>query len=109
VRTPIFLHTLKYMIHNHCNYMRIPKTLTVEESVLAAVERTKGHRSTSERVNELLKRALELERHDELEREAALFYSPVSHRDRREERAFQKASLRWVACPMRRSLRLKMP
>ena len=74
--------------------MRIPKTLTVEESVLAAVEWTKGHRSTSERVNELLKRALELERHDELEREAALFYSPVSHRDRREERAFQKASLR---------------
>jgi len=88
------LHTLKYMIHNHCNYMRIPKTLTVEESVLAAVERTKGHRSTSERVNELLKRALELERHDELEREAALFYSPLNHRDRREERAFQKASLR---------------
>ncbi len=73
--------------------MRIPKTLTVEESVLADVERTKGDRSTSERVNELLKRALELERHDELGREAALFYSAVSHRDRQEERAFQKGSL----------------
>jgi hypothetical protein len=72
--------------------MRIPKTLTVEESVLADVERTKGNRSTSERVNELLKLALELERHDELEREAALFYSV--RKDREEEQAFQKASLR---------------
>jgi predicted CopG family antitoxin len=74
--------------------MRIPKTLTLEESVLAEMERTKGDRSTSERVNELLKRALELERHDKLEREAALFYSAVNHQERQEERAFQKASLR---------------
>jgi len=74
--------------------MRIPKTFTVEESVLAAVERTKGDRSASERVNELLKLALELERRDELEREAALFYSATSQKDRQEERAFQKASLR---------------
>ena len=42
--------------------MRIPKTLTVEDFLLAEVERTKGERSTSERVNELLKLALELER-----------------------------------------------
>jgi len=74
--------------------MRIAKTFTVEESVLAAVERTKGDRSASERVNELLKLALELERRDELEREAALFYSATSQKDRQEERAFQKASLR---------------
>ena len=80
------------MIYHHIYYMRIPKTLTVEQSVLADVERTKGERSTSERVNELLKRALELERLDELEREAALFYSGA--KDRQEERAFQKASLR---------------
>jgi hypothetical protein len=80
------------MIYHHIYYMRIPKTLTVEQSVLADVERTKGERSTSERVNELLKRALELERLDELEQEAALFYSDAKHKQ--EERAFQKASLR---------------
>jgi hypothetical protein len=74
--------------------MRIPKTLTVEESVLAIVERTKGDRSTSERVNELLKRALDLEQQDELEREAARFYSAENPTDRQEERAFQKVSVR---------------
>ncbi len=75
--------------------MRIPKTLTVEESLLAEVERTRGDASTSERVNELLARALDLERQDNLEREAARFYSGM--RDRREERSFQKASLRSIA------------
>jgi hypothetical protein len=74
--------------------MRIPKTFTVEESVLAVVERTKGDRSMSERVNELLKLALELEQRNELEREAARFYAGTSINDRQEERAFQKASLR---------------
>jgi hypothetical protein len=74
--------------------MRIAKTFTVEESLLAVVERTIGNRSASERVNELLKLALELEKRDELEREAALFYSATSPADRQEERAFQKASLR---------------
>lgn len=74
--------------------MRIPKTLTVEESLLVHVERTKGERSTSERVNELLKLALEQERREELAREAALFYSSASQRNRQEERAFQKAAQR---------------
>jgi hypothetical protein len=81
------------MIYN-IYYMRIPKTLTVEESLLAEVERTKGGGSTSERVNQLLARALDLERQDEMEREAALFYSDPD--DRREERSFQKASLRSI-------------
>jgi hypothetical protein len=74
--------------------MRIQKTFTVEESVLTLVERTKGDRSASERVNELLKLALDLEHRDQLEREAALFYSKASQGNRQEERAFQKASLR---------------
>jgi hypothetical protein len=73
--------------------MRKQKTFTVEESVLAVVEHTKGDRSASERVNQLLKLALELERRDELEREAAQFYSTARQADRQEERAFQKASL----------------
>jgi len=62
--------------------------------VLAVVERTKGDRSASERVNELLKLALKLERRDELEHEAALFYSTTSPKATQEERAFAKASLR---------------
>jgi hypothetical protein len=74
--------------------MRIAKTLTVEESLLAEVERTKGEGSTSERVNQLLTRALDLERQDELQREAALFYSGAQ--DRREEVSFQKASRRSI-------------
>ncbi len=82
------------MILCHIYHMRIPKTLTVEESLLAEVERTKGEDSTSERVNELLARALDLERRDELERAAALFYSDTG--PRREERAFQKATLRSI-------------
>jgi len=72
--------------------MRIPKTFTVEQSVLSEVEKTRGERSTSERVNELLKRALDLEKRERLGQEAALFYSDVD--GRREEAAFQKASLR---------------
>lgn len=73
--------------------MRIPKTLTIEESVLAVVERTQGKRSTSERVNELLKLALEQERRQELERESAKFYAVANGSDRQEERDFEKASM----------------
>jgi hypothetical protein len=47
----------------------------------------------SERVNELLKLALEQEAKHDLEREAAVFYSGNKN-DRTERRAFQKASLR---------------
>jgi predicted CopG family antitoxin len=74
--------------------MRIPKTLTLDDSLLADLERTKGERSTSERVNQLLKRALDLERQDSLQREAALFYSEVE--DKQEKRSFQKASRRAI-------------
>jgi hypothetical protein len=73
--------------------MRIPKTFTVEESILADLERSRGKRSTSERVNELLKLALEHEAREKLEREAAHFYS-TDKNDRTERRAFQKASFR---------------
>jgi hypothetical protein len=73
--------------------MRIAKTITVEESILADLERSRGNRSTSERVNELLKLALEHEAREKLEREAALFYSGNKN-ERTERRAFQKASLR---------------
>ena len=74
--------------------MRIPKTFTLEESILADVERSRGGRSASDRVNELLKRGLDQEKRDELEREAAHFYALESRKNRSEERAFQKAAVR---------------
>jgi Arc/MetJ family transcription regulator len=73
--------------------MRTAKTLTIDESLLAEVEQTKGTHSTSARVNELLKRGLEQERREALEREAACFYSVANKGDRREEREFEKASV----------------
>jgi hypothetical protein len=66
----------------------------MEESVLAKVEQTKGNRSVSERVNELLQCALAQERRDALEQEASRFYSEARQYNRLEEDAFQKASQR---------------
>jgi Arc/MetJ-type ribon-helix-helix transcriptional regulator len=75
--------------------MRIPKTLTVDEYILTEVERTKRRGSASERVNELLKRTLDLEQQERLQREAAVFYSEV--KDRQEVIAFQNTSRRALA------------
>jgi len=77
--------------------MRIPKTLTLEDFVIADLERTKGNRSTSDRANNLLKFALEMERQKELEEQAATFYSVANRKERREEKALQKASRRSIA------------
>lgn len=79
----------------HFSRMRIPETLTVDKYIRSEVERTKGGGSASERVNELLKRALDLEPQERLQREAAVLYSDVE--DRQEELAFQKASRRVLA------------
>jgi hypothetical protein len=73
--------------------MRTAKTLTIEESLLVQVEKTRGARSTSQRVNELLKSALEHERREALEREAANFYAVANQGERQEERDFEKASM----------------
>jgi hypothetical protein len=68
------------------------KTVTLEEALVDEVEGTRGEASTSERVNELLKRALDVERQEKLDREAELFYGGAEKRP--EERSFEKASLR---------------
>lgn len=65
--------------------------MTLEEA-LVDEEGTRGEASTSERVNELLKRALDVERQEKLDREAELFYGGAEKRP--EERSFEKASLR---------------
>lgn len=71
--------------------MRQAKSFTISDEVLTEIANTKGTGSTSERVNELLKKALELERRERLEREAAEFFA--NHvEDARERDAYRKAS-----------------
>jgi hypothetical protein len=68
-------------------------SFSLEPDVVAEVERTKGPVSTSQRVNELLKSALEMERKAGLAQEAAEFFESASD-EREERRVFQKANVR---------------
>lgn len=72
--------------------MRQVKSFTISDDILAEVAATKGEVSTSERVNELLRRALELERRERLEREAAEFFAKRSESSSRESSAYREAS-----------------
>jgi hypothetical protein len=74
--------------------MRLPKSFTLERSVVSYVQNTRGSRSSSERVNELLRKAILQEQYERLEEEAARFFSMPSETDRAEAKAFQKASIR---------------
>jgi hypothetical protein len=65
----------------------------VEPEINDYVDATKGNRSASERLNQLLKRAILEEQYDRLEAEAARFFAE-SRTSRAETRAFQKAALR---------------
>jgi hypothetical protein len=77
--------------------LRTTRSLSLEKSVLKEVERTKGDSSTSERVNDLLKTALEVERKQCLHVEAAAFFQADEITDDREERrAFQEASFKSI-------------
>jgi hypothetical protein len=71
--------------------MRQAKSFTISDEILADIAGTKGTGSTSERVNELLKRGLELERRERLEREAAEFFANDLE-DFRERTAYRKAA-----------------
>ena len=73
--------------------VRKTRSFSLDPDVLTEVERTKGQASASERVNHLLKYALEMERKASLYQEAAQFFSSAPD-DREERRAFQKANLR---------------
>jgi Arc/MetJ family transcription regulator len=72
--------------------MRQVKSFTISSEIMAEISNTKGTASTSERVNELLRRALDLERRERLEQEAKEFFGEESEKSRRERSAFQKAS-----------------
>ena len=73
--------------------LRKTRSFSLDPDVLSEVERTKGRASASERVNHLLKYALDMERKANLYQEAATFFS-VAANDREERRAFQKANAR---------------
>ena len=73
--------------------MRIVRSFTIETEINSYVEETKGDRSASDRVNELLRRAIIQEQYHRLEMEAAEFFADAKADDI-EATAFRKASLR---------------
>ncbi len=74
--------------------MRIAKSFTIDPEVTEYIDTTKGEQSASERINQLLKLAIEKEKNDRLEAEAAAFFSRQSGLGDEEGQAFRKASLR---------------
>ena len=66
---------------------------SLDPGIVSEIQRTKGQASASERVNQLLSYALEMERKANLSQEAAGFFADAPN-DRQERRAFQKASLK---------------
>ena len=76
---------------------RFSKSFTIDRSILDYLHRTHSGRSRSERVNELLRRAIVAEQYEALEREAAEFFAAVGKTERAESKAFAAASRRSLA------------
>ena len=72
--------------------LRKIRSFSLDPKVLSELERTKGSVSASERVNQLLKQGLEIERKANLDQEAAIFFRSAPD-DRDERCAFQKANV----------------
>jgi hypothetical protein len=75
---------------------RATQSFSLDREILAEVKRTRGTLSQSERVNRLLRLALDLERRAALDRESASFYASAPA-DRTERRAFESASMASLA------------
>ena len=76
--------------------MRFSRSFTVDRSILDYLHRTHSGRSRSERVNELLHRAILEEQYEALEREAEEFFAAAGKTERTEARAFAAASRRTI-------------
>ena len=76
---------------------RSSKSFTVDRSILDYLQRTRSGRSRSERVNELLRRAILEEQYEALTREASEFFAAAGRTERAEARAFARASHRSLA------------
>ena len=70
------------------------KSFSIEPEIDDYVSSTKGAHSASERINELLRRAMHAEKYERLEAEAESFFRTVRKDERAETRAFQSAALR---------------
>jgi hypothetical protein len=71
--------------------VKATRTFSLDKKILAEVKRTRGDLSESERVNRLLRFALDLEKRAALEREIAGFFA-VDPEDRAERWAFESAN-----------------
>jgi len=69
---------------------RATHSFSLDREILAEIRRTQGALSQTERVNRLLRLALDLAGRTALERETASFYA-VHPADRTERRAFESA------------------
>lgn len=76
--------------------MRYSKSFTVDRSILDYLQRTRSGRSRSDRVNELLRRAILEEQYEALAQEAAAFFAAPARTERAESRAFAAASHRSI-------------
>ena len=81
---------MKYM----SKAMRYSRSFTIDAATLGYIQHTRAHRSHSERVNELLRRAIQQERYEALEKEAAEFYRTANKKGRAEAKAFAAAGIR---------------
>ncbi|MGH9776913.1 MAG: hypothetical protein ACRD5I_00730 [Candidatus Acidiferrales bacterium] len=77
--------------------MRQTASFTLDQDLLDYLSRTRRGRSRSQRVNELLRRAVELEQQARLEAEAAAFFKTVHRSERAETRAFQRTARKSLA------------
>ena len=77
--------------------MRSSRSFTVDRAILDYLQRTRSGRSRSERVNELLRRAILEEQYEALEKEAAEFFAAAGKTERAESKAFASASRRSIS------------
>jgi hypothetical protein len=73
---------------------KVIKSYTIDPEIGEYVASTKGDRSASERVNSLLRRAMNQERDEKLTAEAAAFFSAAKRKNRKGTLDFQEAALR---------------
>lgn len=74
--------------------MKLAKSFTIEPEINEFVTRTKGEQSASERVNDLLRRAMLQEKYERLEAEAKAFFAAADEKERKGTQAFQTAAIR---------------
>lgn len=77
--------------------VKTAKSYSLDRQTVEYAEKTKGKLSASERVNELLRRAIVAEQYQLLEQEAAAFFAGVSAEEREEAAAYLDATTESLA------------